>query len=68
MEAIALNGFSLDVISFMQSLERAGASTVHLLMLMAVHNFVLRLLSSNYILKIYLYSKRGVKPRCTDFT
>lgn len=45
MEFIALNGFSLDVISFMQSLGRAGGSTVDLLVLMAVYNFVFRLLS-----------------------
>lgn len=45
MEFTALNGFSLDVISFMQSLGRVGASIVHLLVLMAVCSFVFRLLN-----------------------
>lgn len=45
MESIALTGFRLDVISFMHILGRAGASAAHLLVLMAVCNFVFRLLS-----------------------
>lgn len=58
MESIALNGFSLAGISFMQGLGRPGASIAHLLLLLAVLNFVF----SNYIPKIcFYYSKRGVK-------
>lgn len=45
MESIALTGFSLDAISFMQSLGGAGASTVHLLVLMAVYDFCVQVLS-----------------------
>ena len=40
MESIALNGFRLAGISFIQGLGRAGTSTVHLLLLVAVLNFV----------------------------
>lgn len=45
MESIALNGFSLAGVGFVQGLGRAGASPVHLLLLMAVLNFVFRLLN-----------------------
>lgn len=40
MAFIALNGFSLDVTSFMLSPGRTGAITVHFPVLMAVCNFV----------------------------
>lgn len=45
MESIALNGFSLAGIGFIQGLGRAGASSVHLLLLMPVLNLVFRLLN-----------------------
>lgn len=44
MESIALTGFSLDVMSFMQGLGRAGASTVHLLVLIAVCDFCVQVI------------------------
>lgn len=46
MKSVALNGFSLAGIGFIQGLGRVCARTVHLLLLMAVLNFVLRLLKS----------------------